>query len=141
MGFNARLNPLPINWALSGRAATQMTATETVAIYRAPFACEVVDVGFVQNITAVAKSATNHCRISLLNGGAAGAGTSVIATALIGSAATVAALTCTVLTVTGTVAYKKLDAGDYLMVKYTETGTLTPSGFFGSLGVVFGTED
>ena len=140
MGFsNPRLEPLPISWFV-GRTlgATQLTADKTELIFKAPFACQVIDPGFVTTNTAVAKSATNHFTAYLLNAGAAGAGTSIIASAVVGKTASVAANTPVSLTLSGTVAWHKLGAGDYLAVKYDETGTLALFSVRGSCGIMYG---
>ena len=77
MGFNARTHPVTVNWTAYPIATTQITADTTWAIYKAPFACQVIDAGFVQVEDEIAKSATNHLIAYILNGGAAGTGPSV----------------------------------------------------------------
>ena len=140
MGFsNARLTPFPVSWFISRNlGTTQLTADKTELVFRAPFACQVIDPGFVTTNTAVAKSATNHFVTYLLNAGAAGTGTSSIASATVGKTANVAANIPTALTLSGTVAWHKLDAGDYLAVKHDEVGALTLFSVRGSFGIMYG---
>lgn len=126
MGFNARTHPVTVNWTAYPIATTQITADTTWAIYKAPFACQVIDAGFVQVEDEIAKSATNHLIAYILNGGTAGTGTSVIGTATIGKTATAAAYS--IHSATTTTTYAKLDAGDYLTAKFDEQGTLTFAG-------------
>ena len=140
MGFsNARLTPIPISWFL-GRTlgTTQLTADKTELVFKAPFACQIIDPGFVTTNTAVAKSATNHFIAKLINAGAAGTGTSVIASATVGKTAGVAANVPVSLTLSGTVAWHKLDAGDYLAVNFDEVGTLALFSVRGSCGFMYG---
>ncbi len=140
MSLSTRLQPIPISYHITAHLSTQITGDKSYIIFKAPLACQVVDAGFVVNRTEVAKSATNHCVIRLYNGGAAGAGTSNIGNVVLGSASTVAANTINALTKTSTAAYTKLDAGDYLVVKYDEVGTLTPNEFNGVCFIVYGHE-
>lgn len=137
-----RMNPMPISFAVGPTVGkTQLDADKTVLVYRAPWDSEVVDAGFAAADTAIAKSATNYAVVQILNAGAAGTGTSVIASVTIGKSASVAAATPAVLAFTSTVANKKLDAGDYVAVKYDENGALTLHDIRGSFSVIFGHED
>lgn len=139
---SGRLAPLPLNWTIGPTlGTTQLTADKTVLVYKAPFACEVVDAGHCVTDTKISKSATNHALIKLLNAGADGTGTSVIATATVGKTADVNAGVPTALSFGTTVAWKKLDAGDYLAVQYDEQGTLALYNWHGCAHIVFGHED
>lgn len=124
-GLSGRLMPLPVSWVLTPAAGvTQLSADKTVKVFKAPFACQVIDAGHVHHEIALTKSATNYYDIHLHNGGAAGTGTSIIATKSFKST-TVAAGDVTALVLSGTVAWHKLDAGDYVNALYDETGALT----------------
>ncbi len=137
-----RLNPFPVTWAIGpALGTTQLAGDKTVLVFRAPMAAQVVDAGFCAFDTAIAKSGTNYATVNLLNGGSAGAGTSVIATVTVGKTATQAANTPAALTLSSTAANTKLDAGDYLAVKYDETGALTLFNVTGSCGVIFGNQN
>lgn len=127
--INERLAPIPVPWTIYPHSSTQLTADKTVKVFRAPFPCQVINAGHVHHEIALTKSATNYYDIDIFNGGAAGTGTSSIATKSFKSD-TVAADDVDTLTLSTTVAWHKLDAGDYVNVRYNETGTLTIGGGF-----------
>lgn len=138
MGNFAALNPLPVPWRIGPTlGATTLTADQTTVIYRAPVEQEVTDGGYAVSDTNVSASATNFATVSLLNAGAAGAGTSSIAT-VGGTGVAWTAGTPKVMTLTSTVATAQLDPGDYVAVKYDEDGTLTLHRFHGSFSVIAG---
>lgn len=128
-GLSGRLAPIPVSWAIYPTSTTQITADTTVAVFKAPFACELIDPGHVFHQIALTKSATNYYDIDILNGGSDATGTSNMGTKSFKST-TVAALAVSALTIGTTAAWLKLDAGDYVMVRYNETGTLTIGGHF-----------
>lgn len=135
----SRLTPLPVTWFIGKNlATTQLASDKTVIVWRAPFRAQVVDPGFAAADTAIAKSTTNFAIVNVYNAGTAGTGTSVIATATIGKTATVAASVPTALALSSTVAWQKLDALDYVSVKYDENGTLVLFNVNGAFGVMYG---
>lgn len=115
-GLSPRLQPIPIPWTAAPSATTQIAADKKMAIFKAPFACQVIDAGFAQTAVALAKTASKYTSVKVLNGGAAGSGTSVIGSVDLNKAATAAAESITALALSATTAWHKLDAGDYLIV-------------------------
>lgn len=93
----------------------------TVAAFRAP------EVGATILRAAVVPSATfdadgsNHYTVSLLDGGAAGTGTTAMAS-VGGASVDWTANTAAAMTVTA----DAVDGSDWVMVKYDETGTVAP---------------
>ena len=136
-----RLNPFPVTWTIGPNlGTTQLGGDKTVIIWRAPMEAQVVDPGFVAFDTAIAKSATNHAVVNVLNAGTKGTGTALIASATVGKDATQAAGAPAPLAMVSSTA-AKLDAGAYLAVQYDEQGSLTLYNAYGSVGVIFGYEN
>lgn len=100
-------------------------ADDVLPVFVAPQACEITGARAV-TANAVNAATDNYFSVSLLNAGAAGAGTAVIAAA-VGGTAGWAALTPKTYTISdGTLA-----AGDVVVASYDETGT----GTFGAMTI------
>lgn len=143
MGGITRLNPIPIPWAIwHTQGKTNFQADQTVFVWKAPFACQVVDVGYAVITTAIAKHTQNALGINLYNAGTDGTGTSAMGT--ISSKTNTLAWTANTpkaLTAAGTAAWLKLGAGDTVTVKADVTATIAIEGIRGAFSVVFGHEN
>lgn len=89
-------------------------------LFRAPVACEIRE-AYVAMTDAVAAHGTNWVKLSLMNGGAAGTATTAISSVAGGTAGWSA-----LLPVALTMSRDRLAAGEVLVLKYDENGTVTP---------------
>lgn len=108
-------NKKSVTWTASYDPASD----EVYPLFRAPQACEIVG-AYATTTNAVNAATDNYFSVALINAGAAGAGTAVIAAA-VGGTAGWAALTPKTYTISdGTLA-----AGEVVAASYDETGTGT----------------
>lgn len=94
----------------------------TVLVMRAPFGGMRIHNAYASCSAAVTADATNKITMSLLDGGAAGAGTTEMATRVGGASVGWAANEGHALTIS----QAELDEGDHLLFKYDESGTVAP---------------
>jgi hypothetical protein len=134
---NARLAPLTIAFH------TELSDTGTYSAFTAPCTCELVAV-YIAGSTSPAdiNATTDYVAVEILDGGALGTGTALIAsrgplTTTSATAAAMYGLNWTALTkytiLAETSAPYQLDGGDKVNVRYTETGTIA----LGHLAVTF----
>lgn len=95
---------------------------ETFAVFQAPFGGATIKSAAAIATEATTASTANYFSLTLIDGGAAGTATTTIGTA--GGTVGWAADTDQAFTVNTSL--DELDAGDWLMVKYDETGTVAP---------------
>jgi len=89
--------------------------------------------------TTKAASTANGCEVALLDGGSAGSGTALLTNTLGGTDAEGTYPAWTAVTPQSwTMAEGTLDAGDYVVFKYAETGTDAPKNFVVSFVYVSG---
>ena len=104
-------------------------ADKSLPIWQVPAAMTKVEIleAAVVSDTALAAGTVNGREVTLLDGGAAGAGTSALSNTLGGTDAggTFAAWTANT-PKTWTISEGTLDAGDWVVLKYDETGTDAP---------------
>ena len=131
-----RLSPIPVTWDIvTPQNGTNITADTTQIVWKAPRACEVIDAGFAWHETAITASKTNYAAIYIYNAGAAGTGTSAIATYNnYNTAIAAGGLVSPTLVTT----YAALDADDYVSVKLDIQETLAIGRIHGQFNVVYG---
>lgn len=106
------------------------TATRDDAVVRAPFAGTVSAVTFVAD-TILSGADTDSATLSLINKGAAGAGTTVVASKAFASGVDAAAMDETAITLSATAADLVVAAGDILalsVIKVGSSGLAVPPG-------------
>lgn len=104
--------------------AMDASASPEVAIFVAPCACRVVGIGLTDN-TAKAAHADNKGTYAVKNKGAAGTGTTVVATRTTVTGNAIVKFVRWALTLSTTKSVLNLAAGDVLTVTATEAGTAT----------------
>jgi len=122
--------PLTRTFQFAAPAVGTAGNDDTAPAFIAPFACTVTAVEFVAKSTLTG-AATNYRSHSLVNKGAAGAGTTVVATLAYDSTGVVAtALDAKALTLSATAANLVLAEGDVLQWKsdHTASGLADPGG-------------
>ena len=110
-------------------------ADETYAVWKAPFAGEVIDLWAVTGATLTAGAGTGLA-ITLQNGGQAGTATTAIGTVGSGTADT-GWVADTVHA--GSIGVATFVAGDVLCIQYNETGTYNPDWISIGFNVRYGT--
>lgn len=95
---------------------------DTIGLLRAPFSGATIKGAYAMATDTVAASGTNYYTLVLQNGGTAGTDTAAIGTAA--GTAGVTAETPEAFSLNSSAA--TLDAGEWLKVAYTETGTVAP---------------
>ena len=117
LGNDRHYADVPVAWA------TAATADEH-PVFRAPYACEVKAVRYVPE-SAITGHATNYATLSLQNKGAAGTGTTEVASFAFDTATTddVAAMDEKAITLSGTAANLDLATGDVVSIKKAVAGT------------------
>lgn len=95
---------------------------EDSVLGQAPFDCTVTAVQYIPE-SAITGAATNNRTLSLVNKGAAGSGTTSVATLSFGSGTDAAAYDEKALTLSGTAANLDLAAGDTLQWRSIHVGT------------------
>jgi hypothetical protein len=136
-GISTRLAPQQANYIITPtKGVTTLAASKSVRFFKASVPTEVVSAWFVPT-TALAKHADNYYDMTIYNGGTAGTGTSIIATKSFKNTA-LTALVPQTLTFSSTVAWRKLDAGDFLVVKYTVAGSISQVQIEGGVDLLVG---
>jgi hypothetical protein len=98
-------------------------SNDRLPVFLAPFDLTLEEAVFLSD-AAMTGAATNNFTLTVLDGGTAGAGTSVMATlAFTGTGTVVGAYDKESFTVSATVANLNLDAGDVMLFDKTEGGT------------------
>ena len=127
--FNSQIAfPVTANWLAD-------MGNETHAMWKAPFAGEVIDLWAVVGATLTAGAGTG-LSIVLQNGGAVGTSTTAIGTVGSGTADTGWVVDKVL---AGSVGVATFVAGDVLCVKYTESGTYNPAWLNAGFNVRYGT--
>lgn len=112
------------------------TADKYIPILRAPAdSVLTIEGGGAATITAVAASTANYVTLTLLNGGAKGTAVTALSDAIGGTAGWAANTDKDFTVVDGS---GKLAAGEWLVAKYDEEGTVAPGTFVVSVEYVCG---
>lgn len=121
----------PVNFTTAGD-----TADNTHLVWRAPFAGEVIDLWASVGATLTAGAGTG-LSVVLINGGTAGTATTALGT--VGSGTADTAWVGTAGRAGSVLSGASFVAGDYLAIKYDETGTFNPGWFSAGFNVRYGT--
>lgn len=120
----------PVTFTLVGD-----TADNTHIAWKAPFAGEVIDLWAAVGATLTAGAGTG-LSVVLINGGADGTATTPLGT--VGSGTADASWVGTAGVSGSVLAGASFSAGDYLCIKYDETGTFNPGWFSAGFNVRYG---